>query len=144
MQVPDTVNFNFKDVCDVVFGTHYYTGKNLRDAFTSAWGNFNPAYVGNKDRLSNFRGYVQNYIRFYPEDYLSFSPNYQTLTLSMDTDYPNLTCTSDHSWCSPKITSNGTILSVTCLANMGTSRFAIVTIYSNSYPVYDISIMQSA
>tara|TARA_B100000809_G_C14919522_1_gene452847 strand:+ start:66 stop:476 length:411 start_codon:yes stop_codon:yes gene_type:complete len=33
-------------------------GRNLTQCFIDATGTFSPAYIGNKDRLSNFRNYV--------------------------------------------------------------------------------------
>tara|TARA_R110002050_G_scaffold60759_1_gene134640 strand:+ start:46 stop:288 length:243 start_codon:yes stop_codon:yes gene_type:complete len=52
-----TGNITLKDVT-----THIYSdtdaGRTLAACFASATGIFNPTYVGNKDRLSNFKGYV--------------------------------------------------------------------------------------
>jgi len=36
------------------------TGRNLTQCFIDATGTFSPAYIGNKDRLSNFTNYVHN------------------------------------------------------------------------------------
>jgi hypothetical protein len=51
--VPDTNNFSLQDVVDSVVPS----SSDLVDCFNDATGTFDPAYVGAKDRLSNFRNY---------------------------------------------------------------------------------------
>lgn len=57
--VPDTTNFTLQDVVNATGGT------SLRQAFTNATaGLFDPAYVGSKDRMSNFRNYGGDFYQF--------------------------------------------------------------------------------
>lgn len=63
MAVPDTSTFTLQDVLDEIYTVS--RGKDdptsLEECFLYAdqgRGNFSPIYVGNRDRLSNFRAYV--------------------------------------------------------------------------------------
>lgn len=55
--VPNTTTFTFQDVTTSVYGDTA-TGRNLTAAFTAATGVFDPAYVGGKTNLLNFRNYM--------------------------------------------------------------------------------------
>lgn len=48
------------DVCSEIYESSSTNGKSLNGCFTAATGTFNSTYEGNKDRLSNFQGYVHN------------------------------------------------------------------------------------
>jgi hypothetical protein len=57
MAIPTNLPFGLTDVIVEVFGSAV-VGKSLRDCFSSAIPSaFDPVYAGDKDRLSNFRGY---------------------------------------------------------------------------------------
>jgi len=55
MAVP-TGNIRLSQVAQEIFGNTNNTS--LNQCFAAATGTFNSSYVGNKDRLSNFRGYI--------------------------------------------------------------------------------------
>lgn len=54
--VPNTATFSLQDVCTAIYGS-YSAGMNLSQCFTDATGTFDPAYVGSKNSLLNFRNY---------------------------------------------------------------------------------------
>jgi len=54
--VPNNTTFTFQDVTTAVYGDTN-AGRNLVSAFADATGTFDPAYVGSKTNLLNFRNY---------------------------------------------------------------------------------------
>lgn len=57
--VPNTNTFSLQDVCTEIYGS-FSAGMNLIQCFTDATGTFDPAYVGSKNSLLNFRNYTHN------------------------------------------------------------------------------------
>jgi len=55
--VPNTTTFTFQDVTTAVYNDTA-AGRNLTAAFANATGVFDPAYVGGKTNLLNFRNYM--------------------------------------------------------------------------------------
>ena len=56
MSVPNTSTFGLTDVTVEIYGD-IAAGRNLRQCFVDATGTFDPAYVGSKNSLYNFRNY---------------------------------------------------------------------------------------
>jgi hypothetical protein len=54
--IPNTTTFRFSQVTMAVYGDSA-SGRNLTSAFADATGTFDPAYVGSKTNLLNFRNY---------------------------------------------------------------------------------------
>ena len=58
MAVPTALPIELSSVCLEIYGSTSTLGKTLNTCFSVANGTFDPTYVGVKDRLTNFRGYV--------------------------------------------------------------------------------------
>jgi hypothetical protein len=80
--VPNTTNFSFFDVTRAVYGDTN-AGRNLTSAFADATGTFDPAYVGSKTNLLNFRNYIATI-------YTYTSLGNTTSTVTVCADYPNV------------------------------------------------------
>jgi len=57
MSVPNATSFSLQDVTKEIYGSTVITG-NLKQCFIDAIGTFDPAYVGSKNSLLNFRNYA--------------------------------------------------------------------------------------
>ncbi|GEM_PF-5296212 len=141
MRVPDSNTFSFRDVCDAVYPGLGYAGKELGQAFADANGIFNSAYVGNKDRLGNFRDYAQYYLDIQTQSmYFPLAGGAQYNIV--DTDYPSLGfyCPDSGSWVN--LTWYGGTLEVYCAELAYGSRYSSISIYSDSTVIGTIYISQ--
>jgi hypothetical protein len=86
--VPNNDSFTFFDVTLAVYGDTN-AGRNLVSAFADAAGTFDPAYVGLKTNLLNFRNY--NSTPTPPITYYGYTVNEYLAP------YPSMTCTANGS-----------------------------------------------
>lgn len=132
--VPDNFTFTMQDVCDEM--NLSYAGRTLQNLFNNANDNgFDPAYVGNKDRLTNFRNYDHNpgvpFLTITPDTY-QFGYDGGSKTFVVSTNDGTYTIGPTPIWLG---TSNvtSTSFNIICSTNSSSSqRSGTVTISTNN------------